>query len=319
MVVSCRNGRSNLCSTASNGCSTRSTSDPWRPGTRGGPEERDPDPRSRACRGQHRGRCDPPRHRASTWKRPTRGCAPHDTGPSRCPSTPMSSSTATASSCSTPARTGRRSPTRATSPAAPPESSTTASRASTSPPAIRSPPGWRPSATTSPMCELRCCPISTRTTSAGCRSSNAARGTDLALGASATPPRRGFQWRRPNSLRHHGRAGGSPAVAPGSYPPSAGGGGGPSAWSVPPTTGAGAATGAPLAGGVALLQVLLTDVPVQVVARSEQQATDHALHRHRWLLSQHRAPRRLHAAPAETVAQPAGSISTAPVARGLRR
>jgi hypothetical protein len=82
------------------------------------------------------------------------------------------------------------------------------------------------------MCELRCCPISTRTTSAGCRSSNAARGTDLALGASATLPRRGFRWRRPNSLRHHGRAGGSTAVAPGSYPPSAGGGG-PSPWSVP--------------------------------------------------------------------------------------
>jgi hypothetical protein len=61
-------------------------------------------------------------------------------------------------------------------------------------PAIRSPPGWRPSATTSPMCELRCCPISTRTTSAGCRSSNAARGTDLALGPSATLPRRGFRW-----------------------------------------------------------------------------------------------------------------------------
>ena len=155
--------------------------DPWRSG------RKRPRPPSRACRGQHRGRCDPPRHRASTWKRPTRGCAPHDTGPSRCPSTPMSSSTATASSCSTPARTGRRSPTRATSPAAPPGSSTTASRASTSPPAIRSPPGWRPSATTSPMGELRCCPISTRTTSAGCRSSNAARGTDLALGPSATP------------------------------------------------------------------------------------------------------------------------------------
>jgi hypothetical protein len=31
--------------------------DPWRPGTRGGPEEGDPDTRSRACRGQHRGRC----------------------------------------------------------------------------------------------------------------------------------------------------------------------------------------------------------------------------------------------------------------------
>jgi len=59
----------------------------------------------------------------------------------------------------------------------------------------------------------------------------------------------------------------------------------------------------PLAGGVALLQVLLTDVPVQVVAGSEQQATGHTLHGHRWLLSQHRAPRRLHAAPAETVAQ----------------
>jgi hypothetical protein len=30
----------------SNRCSTRSTPDPWRPGTRGGPEERDPDTRS---------------------------------------------------------------------------------------------------------------------------------------------------------------------------------------------------------------------------------------------------------------------------------
>jgi glyoxylase-like metal-dependent hydrolase (beta-lactamase superfamily II) len=40
------------------------------------------------------------------------------------------------------------------------------------------------------------------------------------------------------------------------------------------------------------LQVLLADVSVQVVARSEQQATGHAPHRHRWLLSQHRAPRR---------------------------
>ena len=251
MIVPRLNRRSNLCSTASNGCSTRSTSDPWRPGTRGGPEERDPDPRSRACRGQHRGRCDPPRHRASTWKRPTCGCAPHDTGPSRCPSTPMSSSTATASSCSTPARTGRRSPTRATSPAAPPESSTTASpRASTSAPAIRSPPGWRPSATTSPMCELRCCPISTRTTSAGCRSSNAARGTDLALGASATPPRRGFRSppaEQPAPPRASGRLHRGRALARTRRPR---GGGGPSAWSVPPTTGAGAATGAPLAGGV---------------------------------------------------------------------
>jgi hypothetical protein len=71
----------------------------------------------------------PPSARAwihpDTWhrpgSRPTCGCAPHDTGPSRCPSTPRSSSTVTASCCSTPARTGRRSPTRATSPAAPPE------------------------------------------------------------------------------------------------------------------------------------------------------------------------------------------------------
>ena len=115
-------------------------------------------------------------------------------------------------------------------------------------------------------------------------------------------PTGGSGGRRPNSLRHHGRAGGSPAVASGSYSPSPCGGG-LSAWSAPPTTGAGAATGAPLAGGVALLQVLLTDVPVQVVARSEQQATGHALHGHRWLLSQHRAPRRLHAAPAEAAAQ----------------
>ena len=41
-----------------------------------------------------------------TWHRPesqpTPGCAPHDTGPGRCPSTPTSSSTATASCCSTP-------------------------------------------------------------------------------------------------------------------------------------------------------------------------------------------------------------------------
>jgi hypothetical protein len=44
------------------------TPDHARPGTRGGPEEGDPDPRSRACRGQHRGGVDPPRHLASTWK-----------------------------------------------------------------------------------------------------------------------------------------------------------------------------------------------------------------------------------------------------------
>jgi N-acyl homoserine lactone hydrolase len=56
-----------------------------------------------------------------------------------------------------PARTGRRSPTRATSPAAPPESPTTASRTSTSAPTIRSPPGWRPSATTSPR--TNCCAV----------------------------------------------------------------------------------------------------------------------------------------------------------------
>jgi hypothetical protein len=257
--------------------------DPWRS------EERDPDTRSRACRGQHRGRCDPPRHRASTWKRPTRGCAPHDTGPSRCPSTPMSSSTATASSCSTPARTGRRSPTRATSQAAPPESSTTASRASTSPPAIRSPPGWRPSATTSPMGELRCCPISTRTTSAGCRSSNAARGH----GSRARP------------LRDPAPTGVPVAPAEQPAPPRASGrlprG---RAWLVPALRGwrrpvglvgatdhgRGGRDGRVLGRRRLALQVLLADVPVQVVARSEQQATGHALHGHRWLLSQHRAP-----------------------------
>jgi hypothetical protein len=202
-------------------------SDPWRPGTRGGLEERDPDTRSRACRGQHRGRCDPPRHLASTWKRPTRACAPHDTGPSRCPSMPMSSSTATASCCSTPT------------------------------PAIRSPPGWRPSATTSPMCELRCCPISTRTTSAGCRSSNAARGHGSRARPLRDPAPTGVPvaagrtacattGERPAPPRASGRL---HRVAPGSYPPSACGRG-PSAWSAPPTTGAGAATGAPLAGGV---------------------------------------------------------------------
>jgi hypothetical protein len=239
--------------------------DPWRPGTRGGPEESDPDTRSRACRGQHWGWCDPPRHLASTWKRPTRACAPHDTGPNRCPSMPMSSSTATASCCSTPA------------------------------PAIRSPPGWRPSATTSPMCELRCCPISTRITSAGCRSSNAARGTDLALGASATVPRRGFRWLpaeqpappRASGRLHRGRAWLPPAVR---------------AWRRPfglisaTDHGRGGRDGCALGRRRLALQVLLADVPVQVVARSEQQATGHALHRHRWLLSQHRAPRRLHAA-----------------------
>jgi hypothetical protein len=74
--------------------------------------------------------------------------------------------------------------------------------------------------TTSPMCELRCCPISTRITSAGCRSSNAARGTDLALGASATLPRRGFRWPpaeqpappRASGRLHGGRVWLAPAV-----------------------------------------------------------------------------------------------------------
>ena len=55
--------------------------------------------------------------------------------------------------------------------------------------------------------------------------------------------------RRPNSLRHHGPAGGSTAVAPGWCPPSVGGGGS-SAWLAPPTTGARGAAGVPLAGGV---------------------------------------------------------------------
>jgi hypothetical protein len=44
--------------------------------------------------------------------------------------------------------------------------------------------------------------------------------------------------------------------------------------------------------------VLLADVPVEFIARSEHQATPHALLSHRWLLSQHRNPRRLRAAPA---------------------
>jgi hypothetical protein len=115
-------------------------------------------------------------------------------------------------------------------------------------------------------------------------------------------PTGGSGGRRPNSLRHHGRAGGSPAVASGSYPPSACGGG-LSAWSAPPTTRARGPRRArpwPAASRVAGAP---HGCAVQVVARSEQQATGHALHGHRWLLSQHRAPRRLHAAPAEAAAQ----------------
>jgi hypothetical protein len=70
----------------------------------------------------------PPSARASIhpdmWhrpgSRPTCGCVPHDTGPSRCSSTPMSSSTATASCCSTRPGPGVGHPTRATPPAPPP-------------------------------------------------------------------------------------------------------------------------------------------------------------------------------------------------------
>jgi hypothetical protein len=98
------------------------------------------------------------------------------------------------------------------------------------------------------MCELRCCPISTgpHRRAAGARTPPG--GTDLALGSPRPCPDGGSGGRRPNSLRHHGRAGGSTAVAPGSRPPSARGG--LSVSSVPPTTGAGAAAGVPLAGGI---------------------------------------------------------------------
>jgi hypothetical protein len=113
------------------------------------------------------------------------------------------------------------------------ESSTTASpRASTSAPAIRSPPGWRPSA--------------------GCRSSNAARGH----GSRARPLRDPAPTGVPVAAGRTACATTGEREAPprsrlARTRPSAGGGG-PSAWSVPPTTGAGAATGAPLAGGVSL-------------------------------------------------------------------
>jgi hypothetical protein len=78
--------------------------DPWPP------EERDADLITRVVVGTGTVSIHP-----DTWHRPGSDlpvAAPHDTGPSRCPSTPMSSSTATASCCSTPARAGRRSPTR---------------------------------------------------------------------------------------------------------------------------------------------------------------------------------------------------------------
>jgi hypothetical protein len=117
------------------------------------------------------------------------------------------------------------------------DSSTTASRASTSAPAIRSPPAGGHRHDLADV-RLRCCPISTRTTSAGCRSSNAARGTDLALGPSATPPRRGFRWppaeqpAPPRASRRlpRGRVWLAPAVRAWRRPVGL---------SVPPTTGAG--------------------------------------------------------------------------------
>jgi hypothetical protein len=137
---------------------------------------------------------DPPRHVASTWKRPTPGCAPHDTGPSRCPSTPTSSSTATASCWSTPARTGRRSPTRATSPAAPP------GIPPRPPCALRHRPrryvhrpagGHRLRPRRCANCGAVPSPPGPHRRAAGARTPPG--GTDLALGASATPPRRGFR------------------------------------------------------------------------------------------------------------------------------
>ena len=145
----------------------------------------------------------PPSARASihpdTWhrpgSRPTCGCAPHDTGPSRCSSTPTSSSTATASCCSTPARTGRRSPTRATSPAAPPNPLRPPRRA------LRHRPR-----------RYAHRPAGGHRRAAGVRTPPG--GTDLALGPSATLPRRGFRWPpaeqpappRASGRLHRGRA-----------------------------------------------------------------------------------------------------------------
>jgi hypothetical protein len=145
----------------------------------------------------------PPSARASIhpdmWhrpgSRPTCGCAPHDTGPSRCSSTPTSSSTATASCCSTPARTGRRSPTRATSPAAPPNPLRPPRRA------LRHRPR-----------RYAHRPAGGHRRAAGVRTPPG--GTDLALGPSATLPRRGFRWPpaeqpappRASGRLHRGRA-----------------------------------------------------------------------------------------------------------------
>jgi hypothetical protein len=210
---------------------------------------------------------------------------PRPAPPTRCATPPDAASQARARR---PGAAGCDQPHPAPGPAGPASSMSASPRASTSAPATRSPPGWRPSATTSPMCELRCCPISTRTTSAGWRSSNAARGhgsrarplrdpapTGVPVAAGRTacattgereaPPRsRLARARRPRVAaarrpgpRHRPRARGPRR--------------------------------APLAGGVSLAGAP-RGCASQVVARSEQQATGHAPHGHRWLLSQHRAP-----------------------------
>src|SRR5215207_3505312 len=147
MIVPRLNRRSNLCSTdgVSNECLTKvnpgsmAARDPWRPGRmRPRPDH------ARVVVSTGDG-VDPPRHLASTWKPtyPWLRTSRHWTKP--LPINAYVVEHRDGIMLFDTARTGRRSPTRATSPAPPPESSTTASRASTSAPAIRSPPGWRPS------------------------------------------------------------------------------------------------------------------------------------------------------------------------------
>jgi hypothetical protein len=129
-------------------------------------------------------------------------------------------------------------------------------------------------------------------------------GPPRASGRSAALPRRGFRWPsaeqpappRATGRLHGGRVWLAPAVR---------------TWRPIGLVsaidhGPGGRNGRALGRRRLALQVLLADVPVQVVARSEHQAAGHAFHGHRWLLSQHRAPRRLHAAPAERRAAQTG-------------
>jgi hypothetical protein len=249
MVVSCRNGRSNLCSTASNGCSTRSTRIHGGPGPVAVRKKETPTP-------------DHARVVVSTGD----GVIHPDTGHRPGSDLPVAAHLTTLDQAAAHQRPCHQAPRRHRpvrhrpgpgvghrpgllprrrhrNPLRPPHALRHRPRRY-----VHRPAGdhrLRPRRCAN--CGAVPSPPGPHRRAAGARTPPG--GTDLALGPSATLPRRGFRWRRPNSLRHHGRAGGSTAVAPGSYPPSAGGGG-PSAWSVPPTTGAGAATGASLAGGV---------------------------------------------------------------------